>query len=173
MKHFVLSALFCFIALACVSFAEGLPDVEKHPTCMFCGMDRGKFAHSRMLIEYDDGTSFGACSLHCVAVDLASNIDKTPGTIGVADYKSKKMVGAEKAFWVLGGKKPGVMTSHAKWAFGSKPDAENFVKENGGVLATFDEAMKAAYDDMYQDTRQIREKRRMKRALKLKGQRND
>jgi hypothetical protein len=38
-----------------------------------------------------------------------------------------------------------------------------FVKENGGTVTTFDEAMKAAYEDMYQDTKMVREKRKMKR----------
>ncbi len=165
MKPFVLvSALFCLIALACVSFATGLTDVEKHPACRHCGMDRGKFAYSRMVIEYDDGTSSGVCSLHCAAVDLANTIDKAPRTIGVADYTSKKLINAEKAFWVVGGNKPGVMTSRPKWAFENRRDAENFMKEHGGVLATFEEAMRAAYDDMYQDTKQIRDRRRMKRS---------
>jgi len=55
------------------------------------------------------------------------------------------------------------MTRQAKWAFAKKEDAEKFIKESGGKPATFDEAMKAAYDDMYQDTKMIREKRKMMR----------
>ena len=54
-----------------------------------------------------------------------------------------------------------VMTKRAKWAFEKKDDAEAFIKENGGTLAAFDEAMKAAYEDMYTDTKMIREKRKM------------
>jgi hypothetical protein len=37
------------------------------------------------------------------------------------------------------------------------------VAEHGGRLATFDEAMKAAYESMYADTTMIRERRKMKR----------
>jgi nitrous oxide reductase accessory protein NosL len=55
------------------------------------------------------------------------------------------------------------MTKQAKWAFAKKDAAEKFIKENGGTLATFDQVMKAAYDDMYQDTRMLREKRKMMR----------
>ncbi len=62
-------------------------------------MDRAKFAHSRVLIEYENGSSFGACSLHCAAVELATAIDKTPKAIMVADYATQKLVDAEKAFW--------------------------------------------------------------------------
>jgi nitrous oxide reductase accessory protein NosL len=165
MKKFILGSIFV-LALASIVFAVD-SDIVKHSSCTYCGMDRAKHAHSRVLIEYDDGTSFGACSLHCAAIDLANNIDKAPSTIGVGDYYSQKLIDTEKAFWVLGGKKPGVMTMNAKWAFEDKRSAEKFIKENGGVLAIFDDAIKAAYEDMYKDTKQIRERRTLKRLLKL------
>ena len=116
-----------------------------------------------MLIEYDDGTAVGTCSIHCVAVDLALNIDKTPKSITVGDYGTKSLIDAEKAFWVIGGNKMGVMSRRAKWAFEKKEDAEKFVKENRGSTATFEEAMKAAYEDMYADTKMIRDRRKMKK----------
>jgi hypothetical protein len=141
----------------------GEDDTKEIPECFYCGMDRGKFAHSRMLITYEDGAEVGTCSIHCIAIDLAINIDKTPGGIMVGDYNTKKLIDAEKAVWVIGGNKMGVMTKRAKWAFEKKEDAEKFTKENGGKLSTFDDAMKAAYEDMYQDTKMIREKRKMMR----------
>ena len=143
-------------------FAQG-DDIGQHPSCKYCGMDRAKFAHSRMVIEYDDGTVVGTCSIHCAAVDLALNIDKSPKAIMVGDMGSKALVEAEKASWVVGGSKPGVMTKRAKWAFEKQADAETFLKENGGTMASFDDAMKSAYEDMYQDTKMIREKRKMKK----------
>jgi nitrous oxide reductase accessory protein NosL len=138
-------------------------DIQKHPSCKYCGMDRAKFAHSRVFIENDDGTTEGTCSLHCAAVDLALNIDKTPKAILVGDLNNKNLVDAEKAFWVIGGNKMGVMTKRAKWAFEKQQDADRFVRENGGVMATFDEVIKGAYEDMYADTKMIREKRKMAR----------
>ena len=167
MKKFILVNVFV-LALASMVFAMDT-DIEKHPSCAYCGMDREKHAHSRVLIEYEDGTSFGACSLHCAAVDLAINIDKAPMFIGVGDYYSKKLINAEKAFWVVGGSKPGVMTVNAKWAFEDKRAAGKFIRENGGVPATFDEAIKAAYEDMYKDTKQIRERRKMRRSSRPGG----
>jgi len=136
-------------------------DIKKHPSCKYCGMDREKFAHSRIYIEFEDGSTEGMCSLHCAAVDLAVHIDKTPKTIWVGDYNTKTLVDAEKGSWVVGGNKMGVMTKRAKWAFAKKEDAEKFKAENGGDLATLDQAIKAAYEDMYQDTKMIREKRKM------------
>jgi nitrous oxide reductase accessory protein NosL len=152
-----------FLLLSIPVLAQAQEDIQKHPSCKYCGMDRGQFAHSRMLIEYDDATAIGTCSIHCAAVDLALNIDKTPKTIQVGDYVSKNLIDVEKAVWVIGGNKMGVMTKRAKWAFEKKEDAGKFVKENGGVMGTLDEAMKGAYEDMYVDTKMIREKRKMKK----------
>jgi nitrous oxide reductase accessory protein NosL len=81
----------------------------------------------------------------------------------VGDYNTKKLVDAELAFWVIGGNKPGVMTKRAKWAFEKKADAETFIQKEGGSLASFDEAIKASYEDIYADTKMIRERRKMKR----------
>jgi copper chaperone NosL len=141
-------------------------DVAKQASCKYCGMERKTFAHSRMFVTYEDGSTMGTCSLHCTAIELALNIDKTPRTIEVGDFKTKKLIDAEKAFWVIGGNKPGVMTKRAKWAFESKANAEVFIKENGGTLASFDEAIKASYEDMYADTKMIREKRKMMKKMK-------
>jgi copper chaperone NosL len=145
------------------TFALAQQDVDKHGSCKYCGMDRKMFAHSRMLLIYEDGSELGACSLHCVAVDMALNIDKTPKTIQVADFNTKNLIDAEKAVWVIGGDKPGVMTKRAKWAFEKKADAEAFIQANKGALADFEAAIKASYEDMYSDTQMIRERRKAKR----------
>jgi nitrous oxide reductase accessory protein NosL len=139
------------------------PDVGQAPSCRQCGMDRDKYAHSRVLVEFDDGTSIGSCSIRCAAVELANAIDKSPKAIRVGDYATKELIDAEKAAWVLGGKAKGVMTARGKWAFASKEAAEAFVKENGGEIVTWDEALKAAYQEMESDTKAIRERRKMKK----------
>jgi hypothetical protein len=54
------------------------------------------------------------------------------------------------------------MTKRARWAFAKKEDAEGFVKEHGGEICTFDLAMQGTYEDMYADTKMIREKKKMK-----------
>lgn len=143
-------------------------DTQKIASCKHCGMDREKFAHSRMLIRYDDGSEVGTCSIHCTAIDLAGNLDKAPASVLVADYGTKELVDASKAIWVIGGDKPGVMTARAKWAFQKRGDAEQFIKENGGTLASYEEALTAAYEDMRADTEMVREKRKAKKAQKHK-----
>jgi copper chaperone NosL len=152
--------IFFSLALTAVVFAQ--EDIKQHPACKYCGMDREKFAHSRFFIGYEDASSQGTCSLHCAAIEFALQIDKVPKAMQVGDYYAKNLVDAEKAFWVLGGNKPGVMTKRAKWAFGKKEDAEKFIAENGGTLISFEQAFKAAFEDMYADTRMIQERRKMR-----------
>ena len=157
----VLMVFWCFPLLA-----QDQDDLQTNPSCQYCGKDRRKFSHSRMVVHYNDGTSTGTCSLRCTAVDLAVQIDKSPKTIQVGDYLSKSLIDAEKAFWIIQGSKMGVMTNRAKWAFEKQTDAEGFVRENQGKLAGLDEAMKATYEDMYADTKMIRERRAKMRLMK-------
>ncbi|HWR89281.1 MAG TPA: nitrous oxide reductase accessory protein NosL [Dissulfurispiraceae bacterium] len=166
MNKRIIFGISALLMVFCLGIAVAQAAVEGIQSCKYCGMDREKFGHSRMYIEYDDGMKVGLCSLHCAAVDLALNIDKNPKEIKVADFNTKDLVDAEKAVWVVGGNKMGVMTKRAKWAFAKKEDAEKFVKDNGGKISSFDEAIKAAYEDMYEDSKMIREKRKM---MKMKG----
>ncbi|HYG70621.1 MAG TPA: nitrous oxide reductase accessory protein NosL [Anaeromyxobacteraceae bacterium] len=140
------------------------PDVKAHPSCRDCGMDREKFAATRMRITWEDGSSVGLCSLRCAAVELATALDRAPAAIEVADATTGELVPAESAVWVIGGAKPGVMTARAKWAFADRARADAFVREHGGTVATFDEAVRAAFADLYDDTRLARDRRRAKRA---------
>ena len=148
--------------------AGGAPadDIQAHGSCPFCGMDRGKFAHSRVLLQYDDGTVQATCSIHCAARDMASHMDKYLKGFWVGDYRTRNLIDAEKAVWVLGGNKTGVMTKRAKWAFGSKEDAEQFIALDGGKICIFEDALRASYDDMYEDIKMIRDRRKAKRMQK-------
>ena len=146
-------------------------DQVAHISCSYCGMDRTKFAHSRMLVEYEDGGEVGTCSIHCMALEFANAIDRMPKRLFVADYLSGELLIAEQAVWVLGGDKRGVMTSRAKWAFKQQSDADAFIVGHGGTIASFDQAMKSSYEDMYQDTKRIRKMRAIKKMkMKMKKQ---
>jgi len=157
--------VFCLLSTDLV-FAQD--DVKKHPACKYCGMDRQKFAHSRFFVENEDGSTEGTCSIHCTAIDFALNIDKTPKLMQVGDYNTRALIDAEKAYWVLGGNKPGVMTKRGKWAFAKKEDSEKFMAVNGGGAITFEQAFKAAYEDMYADTKMIQDRRKMRRMQEKK-----
>ena len=130
----------------------GVPeDVRLAPTCSRCGMDRTKYAHSRMVVHYADGTRVAVCSLHCLAVDLAAKEHGDPVSFAVADRVSKRLIDAHTAHWVIGGNVPGVMTSRGKWAFAEKVYAQKFIREHGGQAATFASALAAAQADLAVD----------------------
>src|SRR3972149_4540530 len=112
---FVLSALFA------TASAEG--DVSVHPSCAVCGMDREAFGHRRMLIVFQDGASFGTCSLRCAALIQKAEEERKPRSVKVADYNTRELMEADQAQWVIGGKKPGGMTGRAKWGFRNEKDA--------------------------------------------------
>jgi copper chaperone NosL len=163
-KMYVLNLLMVLcLPIGGIAIAQPKDDIQLYKSCSHCGMDRGSFDFSRMLIEYDDGTVGAVCSTHCAAIDLANNIARTPKSIKVGDFTGRQLIDAEKAFWVIGGIKPGVMSRKGKWAFEKKEDAESFMKTNQGKMASFEEAMKVAYEDMYEDSKMIREKRKMNR----------
>lgn len=169
MRYFLLFLTGLFLTIAPAALAEPQTDVAIFRSCRLCGMDRGNFSHSRMLVEYEDGSSIGTCSLHCTAVELANTIDRIPVLVKVADYDSKVLIDVEKAVWVMGGSRKGVMTGQPKWAFASSAAADRFIKSHGGNRVGFDDAIKAAYDDMYQDTKIIREFRKMKQQQQNDG----
>jgi nitrous oxide reductase accessory protein NosL len=101
---------------------------------------------------------------------MALHTGKAIRKITVEDYDTQKQINADKAFWVIGGEIMGVMTARAKWAFATKDGADNFIRNHGGRPATFNEVIKAAFEDMYQDTLMIRKKRRLIKMRKNQSQ---
>ncbi|MCF8144041.1 MAG: nitrous oxide reductase accessory protein NosL [Deltaproteobacteria bacterium] len=160
-------ALYCSIAILISLFFFSQTAFSADEECRYCGMKRADYGHSWVIIEHGDGSKEGLCSVHCAAIDMALHIDKTVNKITVGDYNTKKQIDADRAFWVIGGDKMGVMTARAKWAFETRAAADNFMREHGGRSATFDEIMKAAFEDMYEDTLMIQKKRQM---MKMKKQ---
>jgi nitrous oxide reductase accessory protein NosL len=137
-----MSLVICLL-LSCTA-AIAADKVENPKPCKQCGMDRVAFSYSRMLIVYADGTTSGTCSLNCAAVEMKVNKGKQVKSLKVADYNSRNLMDARAATWVIGGAKQGVMTEVPKWAFAKIDDARKFVKENGGRVTTFDEALNLA-----------------------------
>jgi len=142
------------------------PAAAQDESCQYCGMKRSMYGHSWVVLQREDGSSTGLCSIHCAAIDMALHIDQEVTRVTVGDYTTKKQIDAERAYWVIGGDKMGVMTATAKWAFETKDAADRFMQEHGGRPATYQEAVKKAFEDMYKDTLMIQKKRKMKRMEK-------
>lgn len=148
--------------------ADAPEDVIKHRSCPLCGMNRYAYAHSRMMTVMADASTSGVCSLRCFTVDFADTLDTEVTGIFVADMNTKKLLPVEEASWVIQDGTPGVMTRNAKWAFERTADAEAFVQAKGGRIVKWDDAVKQAYLDLFEDTQMIRMRRKAKRTAQGK-----
>ena len=142
------------LTLVLVGMAEMIvlaqDDIDAHRSCASCGMDRKAFGYSRMLLQYEDGAMVGTCSLHCAVVELDANQGRTVKSLLVADRDSRVLIDVERAIWVMGGGKRGVMSQLPTWAFQSKAGADAFMKANGGKIVTWAEAFAAAREELVQ-----------------------
>ena len=148
-------------------------ELQKYPTCPYCGMSRTKFSHTRHLLHYEDDRVDGTCSLHCAAISLSLNIDRGPKAIYAADYSSsdeiKPMLNVDEATYLIGSRQKGTMSHRSKLAYRERRQAEAARKDHGGEVGDFDAALTAAYIDMAKDTVMIRKRRAEKRARMQKG----
>jgi hypothetical protein len=156
-EQFILKRRFDIIALLTVVLIGTVEmnvlaqdDIDAHRSCASCGMDRKAYGYSRMLVQYEDGVMVGTCSLHCAVVELDANHGRTVKSLLVADRDSRVLIDVERAIWVMGGGKRGVMSQLPTWAFQSKAGAEAFIKVNGGKIVTCAEALAAAREEMVQ-----------------------
>lgn len=142
-------------------------DIEKYPKCVYCGMSRKMWNHSRHLIQYSDDLIDPVCSLHCVAVSLALNIDRAPKAIYAGDFgaesKIKPLVNVDQATYLVNSKLKGTMAKESKMAFGSHQKAKITSESHGGQLKNFNDALTRAYLGMAKDVAMIRKKRASKR----------
>jgi len=141
--HGILGVLvFCTLAAAL-----GLDDIVAHRICSNCGMDRKSYGYSRALVRYSDGREVGYCSLNCAVKDMKEHPERQLQALLVADRDTLELVDAKNAYWVMGGKKRGVMTARPKWAFAGRVAAERFLKSYGGTLESWDTTLQAAQVD--------------------------
>ena len=156
-----------FISIFVFSFILllGAPAPAQEVSCIYCGMDKAKFGYSWVLIVHADNTRAELCSIRCAAIHFALHTHQTIDAITVGDYFTAKQIDADKAHWVIGGDKLGVMTSRAKWAFETQTAAGKFIKDHGGQPAVFKDVIKAAFEDMYLDTIMIQKKRKLRKML--------
>ncbi|MFZ2447181.1 MAG: nitrous oxide reductase accessory protein NosL [Syntrophobacteraceae bacterium] len=157
MKVWLIGLLVLGLLWGPLAFTRAMDDdLASFPECTYCGMKRKAFAHSRMMVYHGNGESVGVCSLNCAVIDYVRDVDDSPGSLKVGDYGTKKLIDADRAYWVLGGDLPGVMTNRAKWAFEDKSAALLFIKRHGGELISFEEAVKTSYVDIFEDMRRLK-----------------
>ncbi len=141
-------------------------EFDKYARCTYCGMVRMQWSHSRHLIQYDDNSCEGTCSIHCMAVGLSINLDRGPKNIWCGDAGSeaeiKPLIDVDLASYAINPDKTGTMSKISKWAY-ADPEKANAGK-GSGQTTNFDGALEAAYADMASNTVMIRKRRKEKRA---------
>ncbi|HRH80160.1 MAG TPA: nitrous oxide reductase accessory protein NosL [Thiobacillaceae bacterium] len=149
-------------------------ELEKYPSCPYCGMNRSQFHFSRHLVHYADDLVDGTCSIHCLAISLSLNLDREPKAIYAADFgaaaEPKPLVNVDQATYLIGGNLRGVMSGRSKKAFATRAAALSAKEQHNGEIGDFDAALAAAYADMAKDTAGIRKKREERRRHMQKQQ---
>lgn len=143
-------------------------EYDKYPRCPYCGMVRAQWSHTRHLVVYEDDTVDGTCSLHCAAISLSINMDRGPKTIYAgdagADGDMKPLADTATMTYVIDPTKMGTMTKVSKWAYADKAKAEAAAAgAEGAQMVGFDDALRAAFAGMAEDTIGIRMRRAEKR----------
>lgn len=139
-------------ALAGPDSAPHERDIEKYPRCTYCGMDRRRFHHSRMLIHYGDHSVDPLCSIRCAVNSLSLHLGKMPLAIWVGDNAGTTdplpLTNAETATFLIGSSIRGVMTRRSKVAYSTTDATQKAMAANGGETGDFDKTLLAAYDDV-------------------------
>lgn len=119
---------------------------EKH-WCPVCGMSIKQYYKTSHTSKLENGNPRQYCSIYCLAKDK-EEYGINENDIQVIDAKTEKLINAKNAFYVVGSEVKGTMSMVSKLAFENENDAKDFIKEFGGELKTFDEALKIAQDSL-------------------------
>ncbi len=113
-------------------------------SCKICGMNLIDYYKTSYIAVSKDRKNTQYCSIRCLSANQ-NNIDVK--MTQVVDVKTQKYILANKAYFVVGSKVAGTMSKVSKLAFEHKKDAQEFIKNMGGELKTFDQAFKQARAD--------------------------
>lgn len=131
---------------------------EEQKWCPLCSMNLKMFWKTSHWLTFSDGKRVGYCSIHC-----ASKIyQKRPTEIDqweVADYHTKTLINAHRAYFLMGSDLPGTMTPVSKLAFASQDVAKSYQREHGGTLGTLDDALERAIEGRGEDMALIKKKK--------------
>lgn len=140
-------ALFAVVAACALGFATPR-DLAQYPECHACGASRNACAHTRIVVEYSDGTKRAECGLHCLLADMVKQPGRQPKRILAADYEDKKLIDAEKGWWVQYDNGVDCRGSKVMLAFRTERGADGFIASFGGRKLSFDDALRVAYREI-------------------------
>jgi nitrous oxide reductase accessory protein NosL len=124
---------------------------EEKADCPVCGMHLPTFYKTSHAVTFQNKQLFQFCSLHCLVDALEHHLD--PETreqiilIQAVDAQTNALIDAQKAFYVVGSKKPATMSRVSKYAFKTRAAAEAFAEMYGGKIMDFAGAYARAKED--------------------------
>lgn len=145
--------------------AHIIQDGKAKQFCSVCGMTLHKFYKTNHTAEVN-GKTHQYCSIHCMFEEAMSKglHVKNPQVI---DNDTLKFISTNDAFYVVGSKKPGTMSTISKYAFGTKSSAEAFAKKFGGKIMSYPEVAKMVQNGLAKEIAMI--KKRQSKAAKMGG----
>ncbi len=117
---------------------------EDAKSCSVCGMKLPMFYKTNHAAKDSKGETKQYCSIHCLVDHKHSEKTTDEGVVAV---DTLKFIDAKKAFYVIASKKKGTMSKVSKYAFSTKEKAQEFVKNNGGKMASYEQAVVEAKKD--------------------------
>ena len=121
--------------------------------CPVCGMTLPLFYRTNHAASHN-GHDKQYCSIHCAVEDKEVN-RKMLANFRVVDNESLKFIDSNDAYFVVGSKKPGTMSTVSKYAFASKKSAENFANQFGGKIMNFDELYLNVKETLKDDIKKV------------------
>jgi nitrous oxide reductase accessory protein NosL len=169
MRH-IFASIIIILATFTFSFAEFsktpsknfslLQQGEERHWCPVCGMNLKNFYKTNHAVKLKDGSHKQYCSIRCLVFDYEKVKDDIQ-SIMVVDAESENFIDAYKAFYVIGSKIPGTMTTTSKIAFSSETAANNFKKDYGGEIKTFNDTFEIAKENLNADIAFFKKKKEM------------
>ncbi|QKF64140.1 nitrous oxide reductase accessory protein NosL [Campylobacter corcagiensis] len=125
--------------------------------CSVCGMHLGQFYKTNHAAEINNKTH-QYCSFHCM-VEESENLK--PENPKVVDTNTLKFIDASLAYYVYGSNKPATMSTVSSYGFNSKDAAENFAKDFGGEVLTYETLLEKTKADIADDLKLIEKRQSM------------
>ncbi|MEA3384663.1 MAG: nitrous oxide reductase accessory protein NosL [Campylobacterota bacterium] len=127
--------------------------------CPVCGMTLPLFYRTNHAASHN-GYDKQYCSIHCAAQDKEVN-KKMLANFRVVDNDTLEFIDSNDAFFVVGSKKPGTMSTVSKYAFGTQESAKEFKNRFGGKVMKFSELYILVKESLKDDIKKVEAKQTM------------
>jgi len=143
-------------------------ELEKHPNCVICNMDRRKFHYARHLLHYADNLVQGTCSVNCAAVCMVQERRRGFLAIYAPDFgatsEPRPLFEVSSVTYLIGSDLRGVMTKTSKIPFANRDAALLARQTHGGETADFAAAIRASLEEIANSVTRRYEERLLRQA---------